>query len=33
MDMDEVLIKIKDNYDFDIFGDKYQKTIRKELNI
>lgn len=33
MNMDEVLVKIKDNYDFDIFGDKYQKTIRKELNI
>lgn len=33
MDMDELLIKIKDDYDFDIWGEKYQKTIRKELNI
>lgn len=31
MDMDEVLIKIKDEYDFDIFGEKYQKIIRKEI--
>jgi len=33
MDMDEVLIKIKDNYDFDLFGNKYQKVKRKEINI
>jgi hypothetical protein len=33
MDLDEVLIKIKDDYDFDIFGERYQKTIRKELNV
>ncbi|WP_297419643.1 hypothetical protein [Clostridium sp.] len=31
MNMDEVLIKIKDDYDFNIFGDKYQKISRKEL--
>lgn len=33
MDLDEVLIKIKDDYDFDIFGEKYQKVERRELNI
>jgi hypothetical protein len=32
-DMDDILIKIKDKYDFDIFGDKYQKVKRKEINI
>lgn len=26
VDINEVLIKIKDNYDFDIFGEKYQKV-------
>ena len=31
MNMDEVLIKIKNDYDFDIFGDKYQKVKRQEL--
>ena len=33
MDFEEVLIKIKDNYDFNFFGNKYQKVTRKELNI
>lgn len=32
MDADEVLIKRKDTFDYDIFGDKYQKMIRKDLN-
>ncbi|HCL4448335.1 TPA: hypothetical protein N2D16_004015 [Clostridium botulinum] len=31
MNMDEVLIKIKSEYDFNIFGDKYQKVKRHEL--
>jgi hypothetical protein len=33
MDLDEVLVKIKDNYDYDLFGDKYQKVKRNELNV
>lgn len=33
VDLYEVLIKMKDNYDFNIFGSKYQKVKRKELNI
>ena len=32
MDLDEVLIKIKDNHDYEIFGDKFQKIIRKDIN-
>jgi hypothetical protein len=31
--IDEVLVKIKDEYDYDIFGNKYQKMQRKELNL
>ena len=31
MDIDEVLIKIKDEYDFNLFGDKYQKVQRRDL--
>jgi len=31
MAMDEVLIKIKDEYDFNIFGENYQKMLRKEI--
>lgn len=31
MNSDEVLIKIKNNYDFNIFGDKYQKVKRGDL--
>jgi hypothetical protein len=27
------LVKIKDEYDYDIFGNKYQKMQRKELNL
>ena len=33
MDLDEVLIKIKDEYDYEIFGYNYQKITRKELLI
>lgn len=33
MDIDEVLVKIKDEFDFNIFGDKYQKIQRKDLHI
>lgn len=33
MDLDEVLIKIKDEYDFDLFGKKYQKMTRKDINL
>lgn len=31
MNMDEVLIKIKDNFDYDLFGEKYQKVERKDI--
>lgn len=31
MDFDEVLIKLKDKYDYDLFGEKYQKVKRKDL--
>jgi hypothetical protein len=31
MTMEEVLVKIKDTYDFDIFGNKYQKIIIQDL--
>lgn len=31
MDSDEVLIKMNDNYDINIFGEKYQKIKRKDL--
>lgn len=31
MDIDEVLIKIKESYDFNIFGEKYQKVCRRDL--
>ena len=33
MEMDEVLIKIKDANDFEIFGNNYQKIVRKDINI
>lgn len=33
MDMDEVLVKIKDGYDYEIFGDRFQKINRFELSI
>jgi hypothetical protein len=33
VNVEEILVKIKDNYDFNIFGEKYQKTTRKELNV
>ena len=33
IDLCEVLIKIKDNYDFNIFGNKYQKVKREDLNV
>ncbi|MBZ9622863.1 hypothetical protein G9F71_008355 [Clostridium sp. FP2] len=32
MDMDEVLIKINDECDYEIFGGNYQKIIRKDMN-
>ncbi len=33
LDLDELLVKIKGDYDYDIFGEKYQKSYRYELNI
>ncbi|WP_061336683.1 hypothetical protein [Clostridium botulinum] len=33
MNLDEVLVKIEGKYEFNIFGDKYQKVKRKDLNI
>lgn len=31
LNLDEVLIKIKDQYDYDIFGEKYQKVNKLDL--
>ena len=33
LDSCEILIKIKDNYDFNIFGNKYQKVKKEDINI
>lgn len=32
MHMDEVLIKINDEYDYELFGNSYQKITRKQIN-
>lgn len=33
MNMDEVLVKIKENSDYEIFGEKFQKVTRKDILI